>query len=57
VHTLNADGTLGVEVKQPAPLDQGIYGHQIRVHPSNTMVVLVTRGNGPTATRPEDPAH
>ena len=55
VHTLNADGTLGAEVKQPAPLDQGIYGHQIRVHPSNTMVVLVTRGNGPTATRPEDP--
>src|SRR6187455_2730516 len=36
VHTLNADGTLGAEVKQPAPLDQGIYGHQIRVHPSNT---------------------
>ncbi len=42
-------------MKQPAPLDQGIYAHQIRVHPSNTMVVLVTRGNGPTATRPEDP--
>ena len=31
VHTLNADGTLGAEVKQPAPLDGGIYAHQIRV--------------------------
>ena len=55
VHTLNADGTLGAEVTQPTPLDQGIYAHQIRVHPSNRMVVMVTRGNGPTATRPEDP--
>jgi 6-phosphogluconolactonase len=55
VHTLNADGTLGAEVKQPAPLDGGIYAHQIRVHPSNKMVVMVTRGNGPAPNRPEDP--
>ena len=55
VHNLNADGTLGAEVKQPAPLDGGIYAHQIRVHPSNRMVVMVTRGNGPAAGRPEDP--
>jgi 6-phosphogluconolactonase (cycloisomerase 2 family) len=55
VHTLNPDATLGREVTQPAPLDTGIYAHQIRVHPSNKMVVMVTRGNGPTATRPEDP--
>lgn len=55
VHTLNADGTLGSEVKQPAPIDGGIYAHQIRVHPSNTMVVMVTRGNGPVPNRPEDP--
>ena len=55
VHNLNADGTLGSEVKQPAPLDGGIYAHQIRVHPSNTMVVMVTRGNGPAPNRPEDP--
>ena len=55
VHNLNADGTLGAEVKQPAPLDGGIYAHQIRVHPSNRMVVMVTRGNGPASGRAEDP--
>ncbi len=55
VHNLNADGTLGNELKQPAPIDGGIYAHQIRVHPSNTMVVMVTRGNGPASDRPEDP--
>jgi 6-phosphogluconolactonase len=55
VYALNRDGTLGAEVKQPAPLDGGIYAHQIRVHPSNKMVVMVTRGNGPAANRPEDP--
>ncbi len=55
VHDLNADGTLGAEVKQPAPLDGGIYAHQIRVHPSNKMVVMVTRGNGPAPNRAEDP--
>lgn len=56
VHTLNADGTLGAAVKQPpAPIDGGIYAHQIRVHPSNKMVVMVTRGNGPAPNRPEDP--
>jgi 6-phosphogluconolactonase len=55
VHNLNADGTLGAEVKQPAPLDEGIYAHQIRVDPSNKMVVMVTRGNGPVPGRPEDP--
>jgi 6-phosphogluconolactonase len=55
VHRLNADGTLAAEVTQPAPLDGGIYAHQIRVHPSNKMVVMVTRGNGPAPERPEDP--
>ena len=55
VHSLNTDGTLGAEVKQPAPIDAGIYAHQIRVHPSNKMVVMVTRGNGPAPDRPEDP--
>lgn len=55
VHNLKSDGTLGAEVMQPAPLDGGIYAHQIRVHPSNRMVVMVTRGNGPAAGRPEDP--
>jgi 6-phosphogluconolactonase len=55
VHNLNADGTIGAEVKQPSPIDGGIYAHQIRVHPSNRIVVMVTRGNGPAPNRPEDP--
>ena len=55
VHRIESDGTVGAEVKQPAPLDVGIYAHQIRVDPSNTMAFLVTRGNGPTPGHPEDP--
>jgi 6-phosphogluconolactonase (cycloisomerase 2 family) len=35
-------------------LDTGIYAHQVRVNPSNKSVFLVTRGNGPTKTKPED---
>jgi 6-phosphogluconolactonase len=54
VHQLNADGTIGAPVKQPAPLDTGIYAHQIRVEPSNKNVILVTRGNLPTKDKPED---
>src|SRR5262249_2710593 len=55
VHRIEADGTLGGEVAQPAGLDFGVYGHQVRVDPSNGGVVLVTRGNGPTREKPEDP--
>jgi 6-phosphogluconolactonase len=55
VHRIEPDGTIGKQVKQAAPLDVGIYGHQVRVDPSNKMVILVTRGNGPTARKPEDP--
>ena len=54
VHQLNADGTIGVQVKQTSMLDTGIYAHQVRVNPSNKTVFLVTRGNGPTKTKPED---
>ncbi|MGD0907830.1 MAG: beta-propeller fold lactonase family protein [Candidatus Acidiferrales bacterium] len=55
VHRIEPDGTIGSQVKQSPRLDVGIYGHQVRVDPSNDMVILVTRGNGPTATKPEDP--
>jgi 6-phosphogluconolactonase (cycloisomerase 2 family) len=55
VHRIEPDGTIGSQVKQSPGLDVGIYGHQVRVDPSNDMVILVTRGNGPTATKPEDP--
>jgi 6-phosphogluconolactonase len=55
VHRINADGTVGEEVKQNATLDGGIYGHQIRVTPDNKAAVLVTRGNAAAGGKPEDP--
>ena len=55
VHRIQPDGTVGAQIQSPAPLDVGIYGHQVRVDPSNKMVILVTRGNGPTAATKEDP--
>jgi 6-phosphogluconolactonase (cycloisomerase 2 family) len=55
VHRIASDGTLGAAVPQAANLDFGVYGHQVRVDPSNQMVILVARGNGPAATTPEDP--
>ncbi len=55
VHRIGSDGSIGEQVKQPAPLDFGIYAHQVRVDPSNRTVVLVTRGNGPTREKPEEP--
>jgi 6-phosphogluconolactonase len=55
VHRILPDGTVGAEVKQTERLDFGIYGHQVRADPSNQTVILVTRGNGPTATKSEDP--
>jgi 6-phosphogluconolactonase (cycloisomerase 2 family) len=55
VHRILPDGTVGEEVKQTSELDFGSYGHQVRMDPSDQIVVLVTRGNAPTATTPEDP--
>ena len=55
VHTIDADGSVGAEVPQPGGLDVGVYAHQVRVLPSNRGVILVTRGNQPTASTKEDP--
>jgi 6-phosphogluconolactonase len=55
VYRILPDGALGEQVQQPASLDFGIYGHQVRADPSGKTVILVTRGNGPAATKPEDP--
>jgi 6-phosphogluconolactonase (cycloisomerase 2 family) len=55
VHAINADGNVGAEVPQRASLDAGVYAHQVRVLPSNRAVVVVTRGNEPTASSREDP--
>src|SRR5437764_654115 len=35
VYTINGDATLGGEVPQRAPIDAGIYGHQVRVTANN----------------------
>jgi len=42
-------------VKQPKPLDVGIFAHQVRVTPDNRLAILVTRGNEGTAAKAEDP--
>jgi 6-phosphogluconolactonase (cycloisomerase 2 family) len=57
VHRLQPDGSIGEMVQQAAPPDFGIYAHQVRVTPSGRTVTLCSRGNDPTATRPEDPGH
>jgi 6-phosphogluconolactonase (cycloisomerase 2 family) len=55
VHAITADGSVGGEVSQRTSIDPGVYAHQVRVLPSNRAVVLVTRGNEPTASSREDP--
>lgn len=55
VYSIAPDGTLSTEVKPEGTLDVGIYGHQVRVNPSNKSIILVTRGNKPANGRAEDP--
>jgi len=54
-HRINADGTIGAQIPQPAPLDTGIFAHQVLAAPSNRTVILVTRGNDAAGGKPEDP--
>jgi 6-phosphogluconolactonase (cycloisomerase 2 family) len=55
VHRLGEDGAVGQEVRQAAPVDAGIYAHQVRVAPSGRLVVLSTRGNDPGPSGAGDP--
>ena len=55
VDQIRPDGTIGSEIEPRERLDVGVYAHQVRVDPSNKMVILVTRGNGPSGIKPEDP--
>ena len=55
VYEIRPDATLGPEKSQPHPVDPGIFPHQIRITADNTLVILVARGNDPTASTPEDP--
>ncbi len=55
VRPLAPAGTIGEAVQQREHVDAGIYAHQVRVAPDNRTVVLPTRGNDATASKPEDP--
>src|SRR5215471_4902293 len=55
VYRINKDFTPGEEVKQPGPMDAGIFAHQVRVTLDNRLAILVTRGNEGTPTKVEDP--
>jgi 6-phosphogluconolactonase (cycloisomerase 2 family) len=55
VYRINADGTAGAEVAQPAGIDPGIFAHQVRATPDNKQVILVTRGHDPAGPKAEDP--
>jgi 6-phosphogluconolactonase len=56
VHRIQQSSSIGEEAKQAAPIDCGVFAHQIRMLPSHHELVLVTRGNNKTDTKPEDPA-
>lgn len=55
VYRINPDFTPGEEMKQPGPVEAGIFAHQVRVTLDNRLAVLVTRGNEGTPTKAEDP--
>ena len=55
VYRVNPDATPDDEVRQPGPIDAGIYGHQVRVSPDNRLAILVTRGHDAAAGKPEEP--
>src|ERR1700682_3825918 len=55
VYRINKDFTPGEEVTQPAPIDTGIFAHQVRITPDNQLAILVTRGNEGTPAKAEDP--
>ena len=55
VYRINADGTAGAEVTQTAPLDAGIFPHQVLAAPDNRIVIVPTRGHDPAPGKPEAP--
>jgi 6-phosphogluconolactonase len=55
VHRINADGSIGAEVKQPDGLAFGIYPHQVLASPATGTVMLIDRGNDAKGDKPEDP--
>jgi 6-phosphogluconolactonase len=55
VYRIKPDATLDREIEQPAPIDPGIFPHQIRITSDNHMAILVARGHDAAAGKPEQP--
>src|SRR4030095_5250296 len=55
VYRINKDSSPAKEVSQPAPIDAGIFAHQVRTTPDNRLAILVTRGNEGTPIKGGDP--
>jgi len=55
VHRIKPDGSIGEHVAQRQQLDVGIFAHQVLITPGNRAAILVTRGNHPDGSKPEDP--
>ena len=55
VHGINPDGTIGAEIKQPGPLDAGIFAHQVLLTPDDRLAIIVTRGHDADQGKPEEP--
>jgi 6-phosphogluconolactonase len=55
IYRINDDATLGDEVRQSAPIDPGIFPHQVLPTPDNKHVILVTRGHSAAGGKPEEP--
>ena len=55
VHRIKPNGTIGEQIAQRDKLDVGIFAHQILTTPGNKTAIMVTRGNHPDGTKPEDP--
>ena len=55
IHAVNPDGTVGCAIPQPAGLDYGIFGHQVRVTPDGGAVLFPCRGHDARGDHPEQP--
>lgn len=55
VYRINADFSAGPEVVPQAPVDAGIFPHQILATPDNRLVLVPARGHDATRLRAEEP--
>lgn len=55
MHPIHSDGAIADAITPIQPVKTGIYAHQTMVSPSNSVVVVVARGNNPKGNHPEDP--